>query len=95
MIEAFLWGALAASSLLIGALAAYVTTPSKKLIAVVMALGAGLLIGSVAFELIDEALKTADVGRVGLFTLLGAATFAAGDWWLDRRGGAHSGIELR
>jgi hypothetical protein len=34
MIEAFLWGALGASALLIGALAAYVTTPSKTLIAV-------------------------------------------------------------
>jgi zinc transporter, ZIP family len=87
MIEAFLWGALGASALLIGALAAYVTTPSKNFIAVVMALGAGLLIGSVAFELIDEALKTADVGKVGLFTLLGAATFTIGDWLLDRRGG--------
>jgi ZIP family zinc transporter len=87
MIEAFLWGALGASALLIGALAAYVTTPSKSFIAVVMALGAGLLIGSVAFELIDEALKTADVGKVGLFTLLGAATFTIGDWLLDRRGG--------
>ena len=87
MIAAFLWGALAASALLIGALAAYVTTPSKNFIAVVMALGAGLLIGSVAFELIDEALKTADVGKVGLFTLLGAATFTAGNLVLDRRGG--------
>jgi hypothetical protein len=27
------------------------------------------------FELIDEAVKTADVAKVGLFTLLGAATF--------------------
>jgi ZIP family zinc transporter len=87
MTSAFLWGALAASTLLIGALVAYVTTPSKSFIAVVMALGAGLLIGSVAFELIDEALKTADVGKVGLFTLLGAATFTIGDWLLDRRGG--------
>ncbi len=51
-----------ASSLLIGAVMAYVTSPSKKFIAIVMALGAGLLIGSVAFELIDEALKIAEVG---------------------------------
>ena len=79
MIEAFFWGAVAASALLVGALIAYVTTPSKKLIAVVMALGAGLLIGSVAFELIDEALKTTDVGKVGLFTLIGAATFTVGN----------------
>ena len=87
MIEAFLWGALAASALLIGALVAYVAAPSPKVIAIVMALGAGLLIGSVAFELIDEAVKAAEVARVGLFTLIGAATFTAGNWFLDRRGG--------
>jgi ZIP family zinc transporter len=44
------------------------------------------LIGSVAFELIDEALESAEVARVGLFTLIGAATFTLGNWVLDRRG---------
>ena len=86
MFEAFLWGAVGASALLVGALIAYVATPSPRIIAVVMGLGAGLLIGSVAFELIDEALKTSSVAEVGVFTLLGAATFTAGDWWLDRKG---------
>jgi ZIP family zinc transporter len=86
MLEAFLWGAVGASALLIGALIAYVATPSPKIIAVVMALGAGLLIGSVAFELIDEALETTEVARVGLFTLIGAATFTFGNWVLDKRG---------
>src|SRR4051794_41164841 len=52
-----------------------------------MALGAGLLIGSVAFELVDEAVKTAAVGRVGLFTLLGAGVFTVGDWRIEQRGG--------
>ncbi len=84
--EAFLWGAVGASALLIGALVAYVASPSRKFIAIVMALGAGLLIGSVAFELIDEALKLAEVGRVGLFMLIGAATFTLGNWYLDRKG---------
>jgi ZIP family zinc transporter len=87
VLEAFLWGALAASPLLIGALIAYLSTPSRAFIAVVMALGTGLLIGSVAFELIDEAVKTADVAVVGLYTLAGAAVFTVGDWWLERRGG--------
>jgi ZIP family zinc transporter len=87
MFEAFLWGALAASTLLAGALVAYITTPSKKFIAVVMALGAGLLIGSVAFELIDEALKTTDVAVVGLYTLIGAAVFTLGNRYLDAHGG--------
>ena len=84
--EAFFWGVVGASSLLIGAVVAYVASPSKKFIAIVMALGAGLLIGSVAFELIDEALEIAEVGRVGLFMLIGAATFTVGNWYLDHKG---------
>ena len=87
MFEAFFWGAVGASALLVGALIAYAVTPSKKLIAVVMALGAGLLIGSIAFELIDEALQSAEVGLVGLYTLIGAAAFTGGNVILDRRGG--------
>ena len=86
MIEAFLWGAVGASALLVGALVAYAAPPNPRLIAVVMALGAGVLIGSVSFELIDEALKSSDVASVGLCTLVGAAAFTAGDWWLARKG---------
>src|SRR3954469_6251701 len=52
-----------------------------------MALGAGLLIGSVAFELIDEAVQNADVKRVGVVTLIGAMTFTVGNWILAKRGG--------
>jgi ZIP family zinc transporter len=84
--EAFFWGALGASALLVGALIAYLATPSKRLIAIVMALGTGLLIGSVSFELIDEAVEHTEVALVGMFTLLGAAVFTVGDWVLERRG---------
>jgi zinc transporter, ZIP family len=42
----------------------------------------------VAFELIDEALKIAEVGRVGLFMLIGAATFTLGNWYLGKKGAA-------
>jgi ZIP family zinc transporter len=87
MFEAFLWGALGASALLIGALIAYWFTPGRGVIAAVMALGTGLLIGSVSFELIDEALKTQTVGWVGLLVLVGGAVFALGDWLLARGGG--------
>jgi zinc transporter, ZIP family len=81
------WGALGASALLIGALIAYQLAPSRRVIAVVMALGTGLLIGSVSFELVDEALKTRTVAWVALSVLVGAATFTVGDWLLTRRGG--------
>ena len=87
MFEAFLWGALGASALLIGALVAYRFAPSRRVIAAVMALGTGLLIGSVSFELIDEALKTQTVAWVGLLVLVGGAVFSIGDWLLARKGG--------
>jgi zinc transporter, ZIP family len=89
MLEAFFWGALGASALLLGAVVAYVFAPGRQVIGVVMALGTGLLIGSVSFELIDEALKTSTVAWVGLLVLVGATAFAVGSWLLvDRRGGA-------
>jgi zinc transporter, ZIP family len=85
--EAFGWGAFGAAALLVGALIAYQLSPSRRVIAVVMALGTGLLIGSVAFELIDEALDTQTVGWVVFAVLVGAATFTVGDWLLTRGGG--------
>ena len=88
MLAAFVWGALGSAFLLVGAIVAYVFAPGRKAIAVVMALGSGVLIGSVAFDLIDEALKTQSVGWVGVFLLLGAATFSIGDWLISRAGGS-------
>jgi zinc transporter, ZIP family len=87
MVAAFGWGALGAAALLLGALIAYQLAPGRSVIAVVMALGSGLLIGSVSFELIDEALKTRTVAWVALLVLAGAAVFTVGDWLLTRRGG--------
>jgi zinc transporter, ZIP family len=87
VIEAFGWGGLGAAALLVGALAAYLFDPSRQVMAVIMALGTGLLIGSVSFELVDEALKHQAVAWVALLVLVGAATFTVGDWLLTRNGG--------
>jgi zinc transporter, ZIP family len=86
MAAAFFWGALGAAALLVGSLIAYQLAPSRGVIAVVMALGTGLLIGSVSFELVDEALKHQEVAGVALGVLLGAAVFTVGDWLLTRKG---------
>ena len=48
MAEAFWWGALGASALLVGALVAYLLKPGRRVIAVIMSLGSGVLFGSVA-----------------------------------------------
>jgi zinc transporter, ZIP family len=85
--EAFGWGALGSAALLAGALIAYQLSPSRAVIAVVMALGTGLLIGSVSFELVDDAVQHQDIATVALMVLLGAAVFSVGDWRLSRRGG--------
>jgi ZIP family zinc transporter len=89
VIAAFGWGALGAAALLVGAVVAYATRPSQRVIAVVMALGAGLLIGSVAFELVEEALETSTVGQVSPWVLLGALAFVVGDTLVERWGGGH------
>jgi len=85
--EAFLWGALGASALVVGALLAYQLALSRRLIAVVMALGTGVLIGSVSFELVDDALEHQALVWVAALILVGALVFTAGDWVLDRHGG--------
>jgi ZIP family zinc transporter len=87
MLEAFFWGGLGAAALLVGALIAYLLNPSRQVMAVVMAVGTGLLIGSVSFELVDEALEHQAVAWVALLVLVGAATFTVGNWILSRRGG--------
>jgi zinc transporter, ZIP family len=88
VLEAGLWGVLAASSLLLGAAAGFLLPIPRHVIALIMAFGAGVLISAVAFELTEEAygIGGGDAVAVGLGT--GALAFFAGDWWIDRMGGA-------
>lgn len=88
MLEAFLWGAAASGTLLLGALLAYAFKPGPRVNAVVMAAGAGLLLGSVAYDLVEEALQSSSLALVVIFFFLGSAAFVAGDLVLDRMGGA-------
>jgi zinc transporter, ZIP family len=89
VLEAFGWGLLAASSLLLGGLLAVALPIGRRLLGVVMAFGAGVLISATAFELVEEAFQTSgllsDVAY-GLFA--GCAVYALGDALLDRYGGA-------
>lgn len=88
MVEAGLWGLFAASSLLLGAAAGYFLRIPPHLIALIMAFGAGALISAVAFELTEEAYGIGGGDAVALGLGAGALTFFAGDWWIDRMGGA-------
>ena len=86
MLEAFLWGGLAASALLVGAVLAETLRPGPRVAGVVLALGAGVLLGSVSFSLVDDALELGDLLVVAVALTGGALVFVAGDWLLDRRG---------
>jgi ZIP family zinc transporter len=57
MAAAFGWGILAASSLVIGALVALRFRISLRVIGLILAFGAGVLISAVAFDLVEEAVS--------------------------------------
>jgi ZIP family zinc transporter len=89
MVAAFAWGLFAASSLLLGGVLALRLPISLRVLGVVMAFGAGVLISAVAYDLVGEAAQTTDRAwavAAGLFS--GCAVFSIGDWLIDRSGGA-------
>ena len=86
MTAAFLWGGLAACSLLIGYLLAE-RGLSSRTIGLIMGFGAGALISAIAYELVPES-AVGDWSMAGFF-VLGALVFFGGDWIVDHRGGAH------
>jgi ZIP family zinc transporter len=88
--EAFIWGAVAASSLLWGGLLAIWVPFGQRTLGLVMAFGAGVLISAVAYELVDEAFTTAHGSwEIAGGLAAGSLVFFAGDVWIDRRGGAN------
>ena len=87
--EAFAWGIVASSSLLLGGLIALRFRISSRTLGVVMAFGAGVLISAVAYELVGEAFDIADgAGMIALGLFAGCAAFSLGDGLIDRLGGA-------
>jgi ZIP family zinc transporter len=92
VLEAAMWGFAGASSLLIGAIVALVTRPPHRVIGLVMAFGAGMLITSVSYELVGDAIAGDDAGIIALAMLAGALLFVVGNYAIDRLGGDRPGI---
>ena len=78
------WGFVGGAALLVGAFIGLYAGASQRVISIVMAVGAGVLISSVAFELMEEAYRKGgfDTPAVGL--LLGAVAYFAADWAVSR-----------
>ena len=86
---ALFWGLVASSSLVIGGLVALRVRIEGRVLGLIMAFGAGVLISAVAFELVEEAFDTsAGNGGVALGLLVGSLVFFVGDGLIDRMGGA-------
>ncbi len=100
MLEAAFWGFVGGAALLVGALMGLYLKVGLRVIGLVMAFGAGVLISAVAFELTEEAYRSAGSIAAALGLAAGALTFFTGDWLIDRQGGhrrkspVHGGVRL-
>ena len=100
MLEAAWWGFVGGAALLVGALLGLYLKVGLRVIGLVMAFGAGVLISAVAFELTEEAYQSAGATAAALGLAAGSLTFFTGDWLIDRQGGhrrkspVHGGVRL-
>jgi ZIP family zinc transporter len=87
MANAFLWGLLAASSLVLGGLLASWLPLGKRTLGIIMGFGAGVLLSATAYELVFEAVSLAKgSGIPTLGFLAGAFTFFFSDKLIGRMG---------
>lgn len=99
MLNATLYGFIAGSALFIGAVAAVLLRdiPDRhkptveKVNKSIMAFGAGVLLCTLAYDLMLDAYNKGGFDHVTVGFLSGALLFVLGDLWLDRRG---SGVEF-
>jgi len=89
ILAAGLWGLLGGSALVIGAAIAWVSRLPQRLIAGIMAVGSGVLISAVAFDLMDEAFKQGGFAATASGFLAGAVVYTAANVVISRRGAKH------
>ena len=73
------WGALAASSLVLGALLGLARKWPDVAVGLVLAFGAGALISAVSFDLAEEGVEAGGAAAVGIGLALGALTYYLAD----------------
>src|SRR5205085_8497435 len=88
-LEAGAWGLLAGGALVVGAFVAWFVPVPQRIVAAVMALGAGVLISALAFDLVDEAETTGGLVPTIIGFLGGAVVYVGANALLNRRGARH------
>ncbi len=97
-VVAGLWGLIAGSALLVGALLAYFFKISGRIVAAIMAFGAGVLISAISLELMEESFQLGGFFNMVTGFLAGAVIFTAINLYLARNGARHrkrSGKQLK
>ena len=96
MLTALLWGLVASSSLLVGAVAGTIRDWNERLVGLVLGFGAGALISSISFELAEEGVRVSGAVAVALGLAIGALVFYVADKAVDRIGrtGGAAGLPL-
>ncbi|WP_182084255.1 ZIP family zinc transporter [Aureimonas sp. ME7] len=88
-VQAGLWGLLGGSALVLGAAVGWFAPLPRRIVAVVMAIGAGVLISAVAFELMDEAYRQGGFDSTAAGFLGGAVVYTLANVAISRRGARH------
>lgn len=88
-IEAGLYGLLAGSALLIGALIGYYLQLPQRLVAGIMAYGSGVLISALSFDLMDEAYKSGGFTATSIGFVAGALIYTVANLLVARKGAIH------
>jgi zinc transporter, ZIP family len=94
MLGALGWGALAASSLIIGGLLGLARDWPKRLVGSVLAFGAGALISAVSFDLFEEGSQVGGTLPVAIGLAAGALTYFTLNRLIERRLGGGAGLAL-
>jgi zinc transporter, ZIP family len=93
VLNALLFGLVASSALVIGAVAGAYWTPPRPVLAAALAFASGALITALSFDLFQESFERGGAWLSALGLLAGAATFVAADELLDRHiEGAGGGV---
>ncbi|WP_430789038.1 ZIP family metal transporter [Virgibacillus flavescens] len=87
MWNAIMWGGIAGSASLLGALAIMYFPIKKRIIGFIMALGTGALIGATTYELLGGAVEQAGLEEAAIGFLGGALVFTIFDYLISKYGG--------
>lgn len=93
VIESLIWGFIATSPLLIGCVIAIYANLSQKVVTTIMAFGSGVLIATLTFSILVEAISvthTVPAALTGL--ILGGISFSIADYILKRKSSSKSPV---